>query len=506
VRRALLAIDLGTGSVKALIVDAADGRIIGQGAVSYPIERPVPGAAEQSPDRWWDATCAASRQAIRQAGSVTVAAIGLSGQMHGTVLLDSSHRPIGNAIIWADTRSAADAGAITVAVGRERLLEVTGSPVAAGFQAATLHWLRRTQPERRRDAALVLLPKDYLRFRMTGAAVTEPSDAASTLLLDRRSRSWSPEMLDAVGIGRACLPEIRPSGAISGLVHRTAARDLGVPEGTPVVGGAGDAPAAALGAGVTQPGELLLTISTGAQVLMPLAEPQFDPLGRLHTFCAPFEPGSRAAPWYVMGATMAAGLAMRWLRDDIFALNGETAYDEMTALAATVPIGASGLLFLPYLAGERTPHLNPAARGDFIGLDAAHGRAHLTRAVMDGVSLAMFDAWSAVREVVPLAPDRIVLAGGGARSRLWRQMLADLFGLPVRPLHTAEQSAYGAALLAASALGDDPSDLAHRWVEAGDDVPPDPAAHQRYQELVPLFRDAYRSHIDLFERLAGWRE
>jgi xylulokinase len=497
-RQGLLGIDLGTGSIKALVVDAVDGRILGEGAAGYPIERPEPGAAEQSPQRWWEATCAATRQAVALIGDASIAAIGLSGQMHGTVTLDADGEPLGNAIIWSDTRSAHDAAEITSAVGITRLLEITGSPVAAGFQAAAVHWLCRTDPERWVQTANVLLPKDYLRFRMTGQFVTEPSDAAATLLLDRTTRDWSPEMLDASGVERTRLPAIKPSGAIG-----EAAQELSVPEGTPVVGGAGDAPAAALGAGVTRPGNLLLTISTGAQVLMPQAEPAFDPEGRLHTFCAPFEPGGEAAAWYCMGATMVAGLAMRWLRDDVFA--GDTTYDEMTALAETAPIGAGGLIFLPYLTGERTPHLNPNARGAFIGLDAGHGRAHLTRAVMEGISLALFDAWTALREVVPASPQRIVLAGGGARSRFWRQMLADIFGLPIRPLVTTEQSAYGAALLAGSALGQDPAELASRWTAYGEDVCPNQASYVRSQALIPIFRESYCSQIGLFERLAAWR-
>jgi len=504
IETALLGIDLGTGSVKAIVVDAADGRILGQGSAPYPIERPVPGGAEQAPAAWWSATRAAVRHAVLESGGANVAAISLSGQMHGTVTLGETGEPIGNAIIWEDTRSAGSAEVITREVGKTRLLAITGSPIAAGFQAATAHWLQRRQPERWHRTATLLLPKDWLRYRLTGAIATEPSDAASTLLLDRQTRDWSPVMLAAAGIERPQLPEIVPSGAVSGALSLAAAGALGLVPGTPVVAGSADAPAAALGAGITRPGELLVTISTGAQVLTPLAEPRFDSLGRLHTFCTPFEPGGWDAAWYCMGATMAAGLALRWLRDDVFA--GDLTYDDMTALAADVPIGAGGLLFLPYLAGERTPHLNPNARGAFIGLDAGHTRGHLIRAVLEGVSLSIFDAWTTLKEVMTTTPERIVLAGGGARSPCWRQLLADLFGLPVRPLHGGEQSAFGAALLAASALGRDPAELAQRWVAYGVDVSPDRHAHERYQSLVPLFREAYASHVDLFEQLAAWRE
>lgn len=499
-----LGIDLGTSSVKVLVVDAA-GQVHGTGTAEYPVHRPQPGYAEQDPDDWWQATVAATQQALGWAGDATaISAIGLSGQMHGTVLLGGDGRVMAPAIIWADQRSWRQVATITERVGAERLIDLTGSPVATGFQAATIRWLQEEHSSLWWRTRHVLLPKDELRRRLVGDIATDPSDASGTLLLDVRWRDWSPEILDALNIEIERLPPVRESTSIAGELIPFAAEAMGLPVGIPVVVGAADAPTGLLGAGVIDPATMLLSISTGAQVIVPARGVHPDPRGRTHTFCAALEPSAEQSGWFQMGATLAAGMAMRWLRDQVFNLRAPDAYDRITNWAADAPLGSRGLLFLPYLAGERTPHMDPKARGAFLGLTARHGPPELARAVMEGTTLAALDAYTILQEG-GAAPERIVMVGGGARSPFWRQMVADLFALPVHALATADQAAMGAALLAAVGVrGLDPVTTAAAWVDYGSPLDPNPARHARYQELLALFRDAYQQTRDLTYRLAAF--
>jgi xylulokinase len=497
-----LGIDLGTGSVKALVV-AGDGRILGRGSAEYPTHAPHPGYAEQDADDWWQGTTRAVREALAESGDVGIAAIGLSGQMHGTVLVGDRGDPIGPAIIWADTRSARKVAEVEALIGRKRLIELTGSALATGFQAATIRWVQTEQPQRWTRVRKVLLPKDYLGWRLTGAYVTEPSDASSTLLLDVRKRDWADEILGTLDLGRDLLPEIRPSTARRGQLTKEAASQLQLTEGTPVVVGGADAPLAALAAGVVDPGTALLTISSGSQVIVPTRDVRVDPLGRIHAWCSCLEPAASGAGWYQMGATMVSGLAMRWLRDRILALSGDDAYDQMTSWAARTPPGAGGLVFLPYLAGERTPHMDPQARGLLLGLTAEHDRGHLTRAVMEGATLALYDAFG-VLVSLGAEPQQAILAGGGARSSVWRQIVADVIGMPILPLANVEGSAFGAALLAAAGTGAiDLASTARTWARYDEPVTPAPDAQAVYQRLLPVFRDAYVKHRSDFGTLAS---
>lgn len=501
----LLGIDLGTSSVKVLLVDET-GRTVGRGSAEYPISYPQPNQAEQNPEEWWQATVLAVRQALAGADSaVPVAAIGVSGQMHGTVLLSKGGRLLAPAVIWPDQRSRRQVREMTVLIGAERLLEITGSPVATGFQAATIRWLQHEQPDLWRQAEKVLLPKDYLRWRLTGAYATDPSDASSTLLLDVRRRNWSPELLAVLDIDAARLPSVRESVAVAGELSREAAEALGLSPSVPVITGGGDTPCGILGAGIVSPDTLLLTISTGGQLVVPAFDVEVDLGGRIHTFCGTLAPGPDQAGWYQMGAILSAGMALRWLRDAVLGLQGEDAYTQMVAWAEQVPVGAGGLLFLPYLVGERTPHMDPQARGLFLGLTARHGRAALVRAVMEGVALACYDAYSVLAEV-GAAPQQIVMAGGGARSRLWQQVVADVFGLPVQRLEVAEQSAVGAVLLAGGGVGlFDPGRTARAWAGYSAPVEPDPQHHSRYRDLLELFRSAYQKHRTDFGRLRDFQ-
>lgn len=489
----LLGIDLGTSTVKVVLC-RQDGRIAGRGSADYPIRYPQPGMAEQEPEEWWQAAVQATRQALASAeGAVSVAAIGLCGQMHGAVLLDAHDRLLAPAVIWPDQRSRQQVEEITRAIGSERLIEITGSPLAVGFQAATLRWFQQERPETWKQVRRILLPKDYLRWRLTGDSVTEPSDASGTLLLDVRRRDWSAEILNRLEINPQSLPVVCPSQSVAGELKSEAAEALGLLPGIPAVAGAGDAPASLLGAGVFRPERLLLTISSGGQLILPVDEVQVDRAGRLHTFCSALEPIPGQAGWYKMGAILAAGLALRWLRDQALGLSPSDGYEQMTVLASQAPLGARGLIFLPYLIGERTPYMDPLARGCFLGLTLQHGRAELIRAVMEGVTLACYEAYLALVET-SAPPQVVILAGGGARSNLWRQMAADVFGLPVQRLRTAEQSAVGAALLAGAGIGlFDPGVRAQQWASYDPPVEPDLSCHSRYQELLERFRGAYFS-------------
>ncbi len=490
----LMGIDLGTSSVKVIVVDL-DGRIRGVGSAEYPIHQPEPGFAEQDPQEWWLGLVFAVRQALSAAGeTVEVAAIGLDGQMHGTVLLDDRSLPITPAVIWPDQRTGSQVQEITELVGAEHLIDITGSPLATGFQAATLRWFQQERPEIWRSTEKVLLPKDYIRWCMTGEFASDPSDACSTLLLDARTRDWSKELLKNLEIDPGRLPPVLPSTAIAGNLQEGAAVELGLPTGIPIVTGAGDTASSILGAGVTQPDTLLLNISTGGQLVQPIFDLQVDLKGRIHTFCSALESSLRQAGWYKLGGILSAGLSLRWLRDNVFALRDESAYQRMISWAAEAPVGADGLLFLPHLVGERTPYMNARARGMFLGLTLAHQQAHLVRAVLEGVGLGFYQAYVAL--VDPAIPaQRIVLAGGGSRGPLWCQIMADIFGMPVQRLTVPDQSALGAALLAGAGIDlFEPTEQAHLWADYDPPMEPSPENHASYLQMAERFQRAYTVH------------
>ena len=508
-RPLLLGIDLGTSSVKVLLVTAA-GRPVGRGSAGYPISRPGPDRAEQDPDTWWRGIVTATRAAMADAASEDagggpvadrIAAIGFAGQMHGTVLLADNHDVLAPAIVWPDQRSGPEATAISTELGRERVFQLAGGPLATGFQAATIRWLRRYEPALLDRTAVILTPKDAIRLRMTGEVVSEPSDGSGTGLLDPRTRDWSPELLAAVGVGRDRLPRLAEAAGVVGHLLPGPAAELGMPSGIPVVAGGADTPVGMLGAGLVAADALLLTISSGGQLAVPSVAPDIDTTGRSHTFCAALPPAPGAAGWYRMAAILSAGLALAWLRDSVFALKGAGAYDRMLRWAASVPPGARGLVFLPYLAGERSPHMDPEARGVLVGLTASHGRPELVRAVVEGITLGCFDASRALAEAGAL-PSSIVLAGGGSRSSTWQQIVADVFGFPVRRLETAEQAAIGACVLAAAGIGlVDAANAAVSWASLGPAVEPDASRHVTYSEVYETFRAGYPKLREDFGRL-----
>ena len=493
----LIGIDLGTQSVKTLVLDDQGG-VCAVAQREYGIDTPRVGWAEQDPQVWWKATCETIGEAIEQARIVPadIQGVGLSGQMHGTVCLDREGHPVRPAIIWADGRSAQEVDELVAEIGRERLGRLTANPLGAGFMAATVRWLLRHERDTIWHANNLVLPKDYIRLRLTRQIATDVSDASSTLLFDVANRCWSDEMIELVGLDPALLPRVVESQEVCGTVTRRASRDTGIPDGTPVVAGGGDQPVSAIGNGVTRPGVILSTIGTGGQLFSPLAGPAYDPELRTHTFC-------HAVPgrWFAMGAILSAGLCLRWLRDQVFDGLGLD-YEALSAAAGEVEPGAEGVLFLPYLLGERTPHMDARARGVFFGLALRHERRHLVRAVLEGVAFAMRDSLEIFR-TFGVSTERIIATGGGAQSAVWRQIQADVFGSPLVSVATPEPAACGAALLAGIGTGlwPDADSLAAGLSRVSGATDPIPENVDRYERLYQIYRSLYPSLKDAYRAL-----
>ncbi len=483
---ALMGIDIGTSSTKTVIV-RPDGALVGLAAQEYAVDTPHPGRAEQNPETWLEAALDTMRRAlvIADIPARQVQAIGLSGQMHGTVCLDVHRRALRPAIIWADQRSAAQVAEVEARIGRERLAAWTANPLATGFMLATWLWLREHEPGVVAAAAHLLLPKDYVRYRLTGEIGTEPSDASSTLLFDTANRCWSAPLLDALGLDGRVLPPVAASAAIAGGLLPEIAAATGLCPGTPVIYGGSDQAMQAVGHGVVAPGVLSSTIGTGGQLFAPIARPAYDPQARLHCFCHVL-PGV----WHLESAMLAAGLSLKWLRDTM--MPGLT-YQEIADAAATVPLGAEGLFFLPYLAGERTPHMDPRARGSFVGLTLRHGRAHLARAVMEGVVFGMRQGLALMLDL-SVTPERILASGGATQHPLWLHLQADMFNRPLYQTTTVEAAAVGAALLAGVGVGvyADVADAVAQAVRYADVVvTPDAENVAHYASLVDTFAALY---------------
>jgi xylulokinase len=436
----LLGVDLGTSSAKAVVIDA-EGVVHGQASAGYPVQTPHPGWAESAPADWWRAAGTAVREAVgsRAAGVVS---IGVVGQMHGVVLADAAGEALRPAILWADLRSEGELERWREL--DEPTLDRLANPVVAGMAGPSLLWLRDHEPETYSAARWALQPKDWLRLRLTGTAASEPSDASATLLYDVPADDWAWSLIDRLGLRSELLAPLAPSGQSAGTLSAAAAGHMGLPAGLPVAVGAGDTAAAALGTGLLEPGPIQLTIGTGGQVVAPRAEPVGDPHRRIHLYRAAV-PGR----WYAMAATLNAGLALEWVRG-VLGVDWDSVYEE----AFAAPPGAAGVRFLPYLSGERTPHLDAGARGAWLGLDIGHRRSHLLRAALEGVAFSIRDCLAAL-EAAGAGPDHdeLRLAGGGSLHPAWRQLLADVLRRPLAAVETPDASARGAALLAGVAAG-----------------------------------------------------
>ena len=492
----LIGIDVGTGGSRAVLIDAF-GKIVAAATVEHePFVSPQTGWAEQDPRDWWRASAAAIRSAIHQANipAEDIKGVGLSGQMHGSVLLDESDQVLRPALIWCDQRSADQCRKLTDNVGAARLIELTSNPALTGFTLPKLLWVRDNEPETWARVRSVLLPKDYVRFRLTGDKATDVADGSGTLLLNVAARRWSSEMLAATEISESLLPKLYESQEITGSVSKEAADETGLQAGTPVIAGAGDQAAGAVGLGIVRPGMVSATIGTSGVVFAATNTPALDPKGRVHTFCHAI-PGR----WHVMGVTQGAGLSLRWFRDQFGAkANGIVSgdpYDSLTAEAATVPPGAHGLLWTPYLMGERTPHLDPDARAALVGLTASHTRAHVVRAILEGVAFSLKDSFEILKELNVPCPT-VRLGGGGARSPLWRQIQADIYGQPVECMEAEEGAAYGVALLAGVAAGawPDVETACDAVIKTRQCVEPDP-------EAVKVLDRQYRSYVAIYPAL-----
>jgi xylulokinase len=454
---------------------------------------PRPGWAEQDPALWWEA----SRQVLREVAEACggeVAALGLGGQMHGSVFLDGSGEVIRPALLWNDQRTQRQCDEITEAIGAARLLEVAGNPALTGFQAPKILWLREEEPEAYARVRHVLLPKDYVRYLLTGELATDVSDASGTLLLDVRRRDWSSELLGALELPREWFPQVFESTNQAGRVSRPVAEELGLPVELPLAAGGGDNAAAAVGIGVIREGIASSSIGTSGVLFAHCDTFTPDPLGRIHAF-------GHAVPsaYHVMGVTLAAGASLGWWRG---LLADGSSYDDLAKLAAEVQPGSEGLVFLPYLFGERSPHLDPQARGAFVGLNARHTKAHLTRAVMEGVVFSLRQCLDIVRGLgVPIEEIRAI--GGGAKSPLWLQLQSDIYGVPVKKMTVDEGPAYGAALLAGVAAGvfADVAD-ACRSVGVSRVVEPDPPLARVYEDAYAAYRDLYGPLKSSMHRLA----
>lgn len=481
-----LGIDVSTTATKALLIDSA-GQVLATASTEYPFETPHPLWSEQHPDLWWDGAQKSIRAVVAKAGvdPASIGGLGLTGQMHGLVLLDESGNVLRPAILWNDQRTQAQCDEIHAKIGRERFIQVSGNVALTGFTAPKILWVRENEPDVYSKARHVLLPKDYVRYKLTGEYAMDKADGAGTVLFDLKSRTWSGELLEKLGIDPALFPPTFEGPAFTGQVSPAAAAATGLKAGTPVAAGGGDQAAQAVGVGAVEPGVVALTVGTSGVVFATTPSALVEPEGRLHAFC-------HAVPgmWHFMGVMLSAAGSLQWYRDT---LAPGVAFDDLVNEAASAPAGSDGLQFLPYLSGERTPHPDPLARGAFVGLSIRHGRAHLTRAVLEGVSFGLKDSFTLIQQAGLGEIRQVRASGGGTKSALWRQILASALGAELVTVNTTEGAAYGAALLAGVGAGNwsDVASACRAAVKVTGSTVPDPAQVAAYAKAYPLYQSLY---------------
>ncbi|MFL6468391.1 MAG: xylulokinase [Pyrinomonadaceae bacterium] len=480
----ILGLDIGTGGTRAALIDESCKLLATETADHPPFASPNVGWAEQYPDDWWKAATIAIRKIVNRFPADAIGAIGLTGQMHGSVLLDKNSRPLRPALLWCDQRTQEQCGEITETIGAERLIGLVSNPAITGFTFPKLLWVRKNEPEIWNRLTTVLLPKDYIRLKLSGEKASDVTDASGTLLFDVRNRKWSDEMLSAFDFDPAILPKVFESVELTGKVSKAGSDETGLQMGTPIVAGAGDNAAGAVGMGITRPGAVSCTIGTSGVVFGVSEKPRLDAKGRIHTLCH-----AVTGRWHNTGVTLAAGLSLKWFRQNF---GSSESYDEMSKEAELVPAGSGGATWLPYLMGERSPHLDPNARAAFVGLSASHTHAHLTRAVLEGVAYSLRDSLEIFKELGS-AVDSIRLGGGGARSRLWCQIQADVYGQAVKTLEADEGAAFGAALLAGVGIGiwDNVDEACEKTIRIADQFAPEPANVEVYNRQFEKYRQLY---------------
>ncbi len=481
-----LGIDSSTTGVKALLIDEKGG-VAGAATTELPISTPKPLWSEQDPADWWNGAANSIKNVLQETGisGEAVAAIGLTGQMHGLTLLDENGDVLRPAILWNDQRTGAECDDIHRRVGKEKFIQISGNVALTGFTAPKILWVQKNEPEVYAKIKQILLPKDYVRFKLTGTYASDRAGGAGTVLFDLAQRDWSADLLETLDIPAGWLPPTYEGTAITGQVSAEAAAATGLKTGTPVVGGGGDQAAQAVGVGAVKPGIVALTLGTSGVIFATTGEAFIEPEGRLHAFC-------HAVPdrWHLMGVMLSAAGSLRWYRDTVAPGTG---FDELLAPATDIPVGSEGLLFLPYLTGERTPHPDPLARGAFVGLTVRHTPAHLTRSVLEGVAFGLRDSFELMKSVGLAEITQVRVSGGGAKSQLWRQILADVFNSELVTINTTEGAAYGAALLAGVGAGvwPDVDTACEAGIQITGSTRPNAEAVAQYEPIYALYRELY---------------
>jgi xylulokinase len=494
----LLGIDISTTGAKALLINR-DGAVVSSAAAPLALSTPRPLWSEQNPRDWWEGVAGSIRQALAQANvsGDAVSAIGLTGQMHGLVLLDENNEPLRPAILWNDQRCGAECDEIRARVGRKRLIQITGNDALTGFTAPKIVWVKNHEPDIFARARSVLLPKDYIRFKLTGRLAMDKADGSGTMLFDLKNRDWSREILATLGIPAEWMPETFEGPQATGEVDAQAAEATGLSSGTPVMAGGGDQAAGAVGVGAARPGIVSLALGTSGVVFASTPSCLIEPEGRLHAFC-------HALPdrWHLMGVMLSAAGSLQWHRDNIAP---GVSFDELMAEAAAAPAGADGLIFLPYLSGERTPHPDPLARGAWVGLTLRHKRAHMTRAVLEGVAFGLTDGFALIQGAGLGAIEQVRISGGGAKSSLWRQIIADALGAEIVTVNTTEGAAYGAAILAGVGCGvwSDVETACADLIKVVERVSPDPKRNALYASLREQYGKLYPALKATFSELSS---
>ena len=492
----LLGIDVSTTGVKALLIDQ-NGDVVGSANTEQPLSTPYPLWSEQDPADWWNGAVQSIRQVLQETGipASAVTGIGLTGQMHGLTLLDETGSVLRPAILWNDQRTGAQCDEIRARLGKSRLIEITGNDALTGFTAPKILWVQENEPQVFQKTRHILLPKDYVRYRLTGSFAMDKADAAGTILLDIKTRQWSVEVLHALGIPPEWLPRTYEGPEITGEISPEAAALTGLKAGTPVIAGGGDQAAQAVGVGAVQPGIVALTLGTSGVVFATTGQPFIEPEGRLHAFCH-----SVPGRWHLMGVMLSAAGSLRWFRDT-FALGA--GYDALLEPAKNVPACCEGLLFLPYLTGERTPYPDPLARGAFSGLTVRHAMPHMTRAVLEGVAFGLRDSFELIKAAGLEKIHQVRVSGGGARSPLWRQILADVFNAELVTVNTTEGAAFGAALLAGVGTGlwNSVDEACAATVKQTGCTTPGAATVEKYEQGYQLYRKLYPALKEISHQL-----